>query len=149
MKRIPLTKGAFTIIDDEDFDFVSQWRWKLHPQGYACRSTWIDGKCATLLLHRVIANTPPDLQTDHINRDQLDNRRANLRNVTGSVNTMNQGLHPRNKSGHRGVSWDSSRQKWIANTKPLGRYVHLGRFDRIEDAITAREAYDKAVGRAA
>lgn len=143
MKRISLTKGAVTVVDDEDYDFLSRWRWKLHPQGYACRSTWVDGRYVTVLMHRVIAQTPPHLQTDHINRDRLDNRRANLRNVTGSVNTMNQGLSPRNRSGVRGVSWDRQRGKWIVNTKHLGRYVHLGRFDSIEDAAAARRAYDE------
>lgn len=143
MKMIPLTKGAVTIIDDEDFDFVSQWRWKLHPQGYACRSTQVAGKYVTLLLHRVIANTPVGLQADHINRDRLDNRRANLRNVSGSVNTMNQGLSPRNTSGHRGVTWDKARGKWQSKTKHLGRWVYLGRFDTAEQAAEARAAYDR------
>lgn len=142
MKRIPLTKGAFTVIDDEDFDFVSKWRWKLHPQGYACRSTWINGRWVTLLLHRVIADTPDHLQTDHINRDRLDNRRGNLRNVTGSTNTMNQGLSPRNTSGYRGVSWDKNREKWRAQTKHLGKWVNLGRYDTAEEAAAARIAYD-------
>lgn len=143
MKRLPLTKGAFTLIDDEDFDHVTRWRWKLHPQGYACRSTWVDGRYVTLMLHRVIANTPPHLQTDHINRDRLDNRRSNLRNVTGSVNTMNQGLSPRNTSGYRGVTWDKARKKWMATTKHLGRYVYLGRYDTAEEAAAAREEYDR------
>lgn len=142
MKRIALTKGASTLIDDEDVEFVTRWRWKLHPQGYACRSTWVDGRYVTLMLHRVIAKTPPHLQTDHINRDRLDNRRSNLRNVTGSTNTMNQGLSPRNTSGFRGVTWDKSRQKWQAKTKHLGKWIYLGRFDTAEDAAAARRAYD-------
>lgn len=144
MKRIPLTKGAFTLIDDEDVDFVTRWRWKLHPQGYACRSTWVDGRYVTVMLHRLIAGTPSGLQTDHVNRDRLDNRRSNLRNVTGSVNTMNQGLSPRNTSGYRGVTWDKARQKWQAKTKHLGVWIYLGRYDTPEEADNARRAYDAA-----
>lgn len=142
MKIIPLTQGAVTFIDDEDFDLVCRWRWKLHPQGYACRSTQVDGRYVTILLHRLIADTPPHLQADHINRDRLDNRRNNLRNVTGSVNTMNQGLSPRNTSGYRGVTWDKERGKWQAKTKHLGRWVFLGRYDSAEEAAAARVAYD-------
>ncbi len=145
MKRIPLgDSGLSTILDDGDFDHLCRWRWKLHPQGYACRTSWDahNRKWMCVLMHRVIAATPKDLQTDHINRNRLDNRRVNLRNVSGSVNTRNQGISPRNTSGYRGVTWDKARGKWQAKTKHLGRSIMLGRFDTVEDAAVAREAFD-------
>lgn len=144
MKIIPLTKGAVALVDDADFDALSRWRWKLHPQGYACRSTTVNGRPVTHLMHRVVAQTPAHLQADHINRNRLDNRRANLRNVTGSVNTMNQGLSSRNTSGYRGVTWDAERGKWQAKTKRMGRWIFLGRFASIEEAERARQAHDAA-----
>jgi len=27
MKLIPLTKGKFAMVDDEDYDFLMQWKW--------------------------------------------------------------------------------------------------------------------------
>ena len=27
MKVMPLTQGQFTVVDDEDYDFLIQWRW--------------------------------------------------------------------------------------------------------------------------
>lgn len=146
MKTIQLSGGAATVVDDEDFAFLSRWKWKLHTQGYACRSSW-DASRQTwtcVLMHRLIADTPPELQTDHINRNRLDNR-ANLRNVTGSVNSRNQGLSSRNTSGYRGVTWDKARGKWQSKTKHLGRWVSLGRFDTPEEAARVRAAFDASL----
>jgi len=145
MRHILLGDSGFsTVVDDADYEWLTRWKWKLHPQGYACRTSW-DAKRKTwlcILMHRLIADTPPDLQTDHINRIRLDNRRSNLRNVTGSVNTRNQGLSPRNTSGYRGVTWDKSRKRWMAKTKHLGRWIHLGRYETAKEAAAAREAFD-------
>ena len=101
MRVIHLTKGASTIVDDADYELLSRWRWKLHPQGYAARTTWnaADKKWATVLMHRLVASTPGHLQADHINRDRLDNRRSNLRNVTPSENTWNQPLKSKQHLG--------------------------------------------------
>lgn len=140
MRVIHLTKGASTVVDDADYEFLSQWRWKLHPQGYAARSTWnaAEKKYATVLMHRLIAQTPCGLQADHINRDRLDNRRCNLRNVTPSVNTWNQGMRTDNTSGVRGVCFDRTRGKWKAT---YGKRS-LGRFDTFAEAVAARLAED-------
>lgn len=145
MKRIPLGKsGEFTLVDDEDYAWLSRWKWKLHSQGYACRTSWDahSKKWLCILMHRLIADTPAHLQADHINRRRLDNRRCNLRNVTGSVNTRNQGISPRNTSGFRGVTWDKSRGKWQAKTKHQGRWIFLGRFATAVEAGAARADFD-------
>jgi hypothetical protein len=44
-----------------------------------------------------------------------------------------------NTSGHKGVSWDRHREKWTAEIRGYGERRRLGRFDRIDDAIAARE----------
>ncbi len=136
MRVIQLTKGHQTVVDADDYEYLAQWRWKLHPQGYAARSTWDAGdrKWVTVLMHRLIAHTPAHLQTDHINRDRLDNRRSNLRNVTPSVNTWNQGMRSDNTSGVRGVCFDRTRRKWKATHGKRS----LGRFDSFAEAVAAR-----------
>jgi len=90
---IELTRGLVTIVDAEDFAWLSQWRW--HAQGrdrwiYAVRS-FIDlsGKPGLVLMHREIAGTGRGQSTDHINGDTLDNRRANLRTCSHSENMCN------------------------------------------------------------
>jgi len=141
MRVIHLTKGASTIVDDADYELLSRWRWKLHPQGYAARTTWnaADKKWATVLMHRLVASTPGHLQADHINRDRLDNRRSNLRNVTPSENTWNQPLKSNNTSGVRGVCFDRTRKKWKATWGKRS----LGRFATFEQAVAARRAMER------
>lgn len=43
-----------------------------------------------------------------------------------------------NTSGHRGVSYDKVRNKWRAYIKYQRKDIYIGRFDTIEEAITAR-----------
>lgn len=63
-------------------------------------------------MHRLIAQTPADLVCDHINGDPLDNRRANLRNITQSQNLMNRGAFSSSPSGVKGVIFDKKANKW-------------------------------------
>jgi len=77
-------------------------------------------------------------EIDHINRDGRDNRISNLREVTRSENTFNQGLRMDNKSGVKGVRWRADRSKWEARVKALGSVQVLGLFDTKEEAVTVR-----------
>lgn len=82
---------------------------------------------------------------DHINGIRTDNRINNLRNVTVKQNQRNQKKRADNKSGHTGVSWDLSRNKWMAHICDNG-FKNLGRFDNISDAIDARKNAEKKLG---
>lgn len=53
-------------------------------------------------------------------------------------NAINKGRQSNNTSGHVGVSWDKSRNKWESHIKLNNNKKHLGRFDNIDDAIEAR-----------
>jgi hypothetical protein len=138
MKQIPLSNGG---VDDDDYEFLIRWKWKRMPNGYVARSTQKNRVWVTILMHRVVNETADGFETDHINRDKLDNRKENLRNVTHAQNERNKSLRSDNKSGHVGVSWDTNRQKWIVTTKHDGKARHLGRFNDIDEAIAAYEAY--------
>ncbi|MWV44930.1 HNH endonuclease [Paenibacillus sp. HJL G12] len=48
-------------------------------------------------------------------------------------------LHKGNKSGHKGVRWNESRQKWTAHIGFKGKQISLGYFSEKEDAIKARK----------
>jgi hypothetical protein len=43
-----------------------------------------------------------------------------------------------NSSGFRGVYWDKSRKKWAPKIKVNQVIINLGRFNDIEEAISAR-----------
>ena len=94
MKQIPLTQGKFALIDDEDFEALNKWSWKLSTNGYAIRCP-SNGKTekgrykyTTVRMHRVIMKPPHGFVIDHINANRLDNRRSNLRIVTQQENVI-------------------------------------------------------------
>jgi len=139
MKKIKLTKGKFALVDNEDFEYLSQWKWHYIRNGYAARHSKVNEKeRGYIYMHRQINNTPSGLVTDHINRNKLDNRKINLRNATNSMNGMNRNLNKNNSSGYLGVFWRKDRKKWIAFIKVNYKRMHLGNFYSKIDAIKAR-----------
>jgi hypothetical protein len=61
-----------------------------------------------------------------------------------NLGALNCGLTKRNRSGVRGVYWDSAQQKWNANMTFKKKRYHLGFYEKIEDAAKARaEAEEK------
>lgn len=70
-----------------------------------------------------------------------------MRIVTKSQNAMNQITKTNNTSGITGVSWDNKAQKWAAHIMINYKKIHLGYFDKFEDAIKARkQAEEKYFG---
>lgn len=140
MKQIPLTQGKFAIVDDDMFDYLSQWKWQCVSVGYAQRRTGsILGKRTWIYMHRQIMNAPKTLEVDHINGNKLDNRRENLRLCTRAQNRRNNNMQMNNVSGFKGVSWAKRDQKWRAKIRVDGRTIHIGNF---EDPKEAARAYD-------
>lgn len=87
-----------------------------------------------------------DLHIDHINKDKTDNRAANLRCVSASVNHRNSKRQANNKSGVTGVCWIPDRAKWLAYARVNRRHKHLGYYDSMEEAAHARLAFSKDNG---
>jgi hypothetical protein len=87
----------------------------------------------------------PQCTVDHRNRIRGDNRWDNLRAATRSQNLWNMTIRGNNTSGHKGVSWVPSRNKWIATICVYGKLKNLGRFEKIEDAIEARRRAAEAM----
>lgn len=140
MKKIKLTQGYEAIVDDEDFEYLNQFKW-YYCNGYAMRNKLlsIEGETQGLVrMHRIINNTPEGLFTDHINRNKLDNRRSNLRTVTKSLNEHNKGIRTRNRSGVNGVCWNKSRNKWQVEIMVNRKHLFLGYYSTLEEASKAR-----------
>lgn len=143
VKELPLTKGYVAIVDDEDYEFVSQWKWSAKVQKntvYAFRKYRKDGKQITISLHRQLMGNPPGMEVDHIDRDGLNNRRINLRLATHQQNAYN-ATPQKNRSGYRGVTWYKPYKKWVVVLMKDGKKHHVGYFDNPEDG---GRAYDKA-----
>lgn len=86
---------SHAMVDDEDFDRLNRWKWKAKPNGsgnhvYAVRNQKMpDGRCVDVRMHREVLGYCGPLDVDHVNRNALDNTKANLRIVTRRVNVNN------------------------------------------------------------
>ena len=70
-KEIQLTKNKVAIVDDEDFEYLNQWKWSTNAANprrfYAWRNKRIEGKVNMIYLHRFILNiTDRKIHVDHI-----------------------------------------------------------------------------------
>lgn len=150
MKTIPLTQGKVALVDNEDYEWLMQWKWQAHnnehrKSWYALRSVYLGGgrknriNCL-IWMHRLILGTPQGMETDHINGDGLDNRRCNLRVCTRSQNAANR-EKKRDKVGYKGVHWHKQTNKWRPRIKVNYKSISLGLFEDQEDAA---RAYDRA-----
>lgn len=146
---VALQIGAYVVrIDKADLELVSRYSWRVirHPRTGKLYASATVGR-ARVMMHRLIAQTPDGLDTDHKDGDGLNNRRSNLRPATRSQNNVNRRKHSSHAgkpttSRFKGVHWDSEKCKWRASIKVDGRQIRLGRFD---DEIEAARAYDRAL----
>lgn len=141
MKRIPLTKGKFALVDDADYEYINQWKWyaakvsKSHF--YARKDNWINGKRHEISMHRLLNNTPEGFVTDHINHNTLDNRRKNLRSSTVQDNLRNM------KKTERGIYFNSKCNRWRAQITVYFKTIYLGSYLTKEEALMARKEAEK------
>ena len=146
MKLMKLTKNRWTIVDDEDYQWLSQWKWAAvkpnRNHHYAIRTVYAPHK-TTILMHRAITNAPPDKVVDHINHNSLDNRKTNLRICSNQDNVRNQ-LPRLTASKYKGVTRNNDHSKWRAAIVVDGKLIHLGAFT---DEIEAAKAYDTSAAK--
>lgn len=74
---------------------------------------------------------------DHANRNRSDDRWINLRLATRSENGINTNISKNNKSGHTGVSWKKSCNKWVVQIGINRKAKHIGLYDSLDEAILA------------
>ena len=144
-KEIELSQNKVALVDDGDYEWLNQWKWHASKSGnnfYAVKtSPRINNKQTRTLMHRMVLELAKGdgIEVDHINRNGLDNRKSNLRIVKHSVNCQNHSGYSHNSSGNNGVSWDKLCNKWRAYIRLNNKFIHLGLFKDIGDAINARE----------
>jgi hypothetical protein len=139
MKTIKLSRQLVTVVDDDDYDFLMQWKWSADHKGYAIRSEKRTETGRTfrkqLYMHRVIMGANPLILVDHINGDVLDNRKENLRFATHPENMRNRRIQRNNKTGYKGVGYNPKKNRYYSYLKVNGksRIVFLTR-DKAEAA---------------
>lgn len=152
MREIPLTRGKVTLVDEEDFDLVSAFRWRASPSvhkgeiigWYAARSAPRNERPSTIYLHRFLLGVGPDKYVDHRDHDGLNNRRENIRECSHSQNLANQRCNL-GGSGYRGVHLDRRYGTYIAQIEVEGR---RWRSPTTKDPIAAARSYDREARRA-
>jgi hypothetical protein len=139
MKLIKLTQGRETIVDDEDYEYLNQWKWHFGSRRYAIRSINCSKKKITM--HSLLINCPKHKYIDHINGNPLDNRKINLRLCTTQENQRNRKSNETNKkiSKYKGVS-KSLNKYWRSYIYLNGKQINIGSF---KTEIEAAQAYNK------
>jgi hypothetical protein len=84
-------------------------------------------------------NYSKELSIDRI--DPIGNYEPNnCRWTNNLVQSINKGMHTRNTSGFKGVSYKKSLNKWQVNISVNKKDIYLGVYANIEDAVAARNA---------
>lgn len=131
MKEIALTQGQVAMVDDEDYEQLSQCKWQAHKYN----KTYYAQNSKKISMHREIMGNPQNKQIDHIDGNGLNNQKNNLRIVTSRQNHQN--LHIERSSIYPGVSWRKDRRKWRSLIRINGKTVSLGHFENEIDAFDA------------
>jgi hypothetical protein len=145
VKQIQLTQGQVALVDDDDFDRLSKFKWHAwwnkHTRSFYARRGVYDsttGQTRVIRMNREVLDARPDELVDHRNHDTLDNRKENLRPCNKSQNGANRrGLQSNNTSGYQGVTRYARDGRWRAQLKINNKMLHLGYFSSKHEAARA------------
>lgn len=144
MKEIQLTQGKVALVDDEDYNSVSQLKWYAKKDScnfYAARNIKINGKRTTQRMHQfIIGSVPNSMLIDHIDGDGLNNQRFNFRICTCKQNQMNSKIRKNKNCQFKGVTFSKRDKVFIARITIDKKRKTIGRFD---NELEAAIAYDK------
>jgi hypothetical protein len=159
MKKLDISTkkhpNTYSLVDDEDYDYLNQWKWSLNGCGYIRRHFSSNGRRKDLYLHRVIMKSPNGLSIDHINHNLLDNRKSNLRTCCHRENMLNRKKRrfvnkEKNEiptSKYIGVFRDKVNKGWVSVVTIKRKIVYKRIFDtEIEAAITYNRMARKLLG---
>lgn len=140
MKEIELTQGQITLVDDDKYDWLMQYKWHASDgkRGTFYAESKINGK--KIRLHQLLLPCAYGYEPDHKDGNGLNNQMNNLRKSTHYQNQCNSGIRSNNVSGYKGVYWRKDTKKWKSVINFHYKEINLGYFDNPEEAA---RAYDK------
>ena len=139
VRRIPLTRGKFALVDAEDYYRLAQYQWFAVLSDntfYAVRKN----KGKNVKIHRVVMGAPDHLVVDHIDHNGLNNCKSNLRLCTTAQNNRNMRSVKGASSRYKGVGWNKRMKRWRALIQCDQKPYFLGDHENETDAA---RAYDK------
>lgn len=146
-REIQLSQGKVAVVDDQDYERLSQYKWSATKRVTKSGITWYafrntrGGDTATSYMHREILDAQTGILIDHRDRNGLNNTRSNLRVGDKVGNAANSRKRVGTTSKYKGVSWSKSANKWAAFIKCRDVHLSLGVYDTEEQAA---EAYENA-----
>jgi hypothetical protein len=138
--RVILSTGGEAYIDATDAPLVSGYRWlRLDINGHVYAGRWVReaGKQRIILMHRAITGAQKGKIVDHKDRCGLNNRRANLRIATYTLNAANSRLYKSNTTGFKGVTFSKKKRKFVAKIEIGAITKHIGYYDTAAEAGAA------------
>ena len=107
MKKISLTRGFETLVDDDDYEFLNQFEWYCSDNGsgynYVHRAHPLTN--SSIKMHRMLTAAMSGEEVDHKDGNGLNNQRSNLRLCTRSRNVVNCDARKNKRySDYKGVS---------------------------------------------
>lgn len=147
MKKIPLTRGEFAIVDDEDFSELNKHKWWFaasanSPRKYPLRTVWMNGRCCPIAMARQIVDVPLGSVAAYLDGNPLNLQKRNLRVMTRSQANLMERIRRDDGTNikFRGV-YDRHDGKWVAMIVTNCEKKYLGCFGTPE---AAARAYDRA-----
>lgn len=152
MKQIQLTQGQITIVDDEDYEWLSQYSWharyEKNTRSFYAQTAIKDPESSTgwrtLSMQRMLMGLKysDGKIVHHKNHDTLDNTRGNLE----ICSTLQNNRHAvkrrvRTSSRYKGACWHKRIEKWQSYITVDTKRIYLGYFT---DEKEAAKAYNDA-----
>lgn len=163
MKQIPLYGkdglGKFALVDDENYEFLMQWRWfgtyqKTSSNFYVTCNLKIGNKWGQGRMHNMVKPPSKGKLIDHIDGNTLNNQKSNLRESTSAQNSQNKGKYKNCASRYKGVSKSKSissgknkkiKYTWMSRIQVNKKSIYLGNFSYTgRGEICAAECYNRA-----
>lgn len=129
--------GDKFLFDLEDYDLIKDYKWNVNKRRSSCVQANFNR--TTIKMHRLILGLKKGEIVDHINRDETDNRKENLRVCSYSENNRNTVNPSNNTSGHKGVHESKSGYRYEAyisdkNGKRIRKMFYFTTYNGKENA---------------
>jgi hypothetical protein len=141
LKEIPLSQGKVALVDEADYEYLSQWKWYANKSRHTWYARRNEGKYPfrkTIRMHRAIVNASDNELVDHRDGNGLNNSRKNIRVCSLAENNRNCRLRKDNTTGFKGVY--KSGKKWQSYIRYQGDMICLGTFLTPEEAARTYDA---------
>jgi hypothetical protein len=143
MGKIVLTDRKEILISEKDYSLISHYHWRYDKtlKHVVTDISKGHGKSKATKMGNLLMQPPKGMYVLHLNGDNLDNRRENLRIVNKAEMEASRPPYKTNTSGFKGVSYHKLSRKWRAKIRFKNKNIYLGEFN---DIISAAKAYNYA-----